>query len=313
MDTNVPSEGKSLEERYKKLFKYLNLGLIALLIVGVLSAVTFWKVSTEKETLATNNQIQAEETAYSDICKVYPNQTFCVQARKLLDNPTEPIQPTPGQKGDTGETGKTGATGRGVTSFQTVQGDLIVKYTDGTEDNLGKVIGKDGANGIDGKDGRGILSTQIEGGSLIVKYSDGKSENLGIVVGPAGQNGNDGQPGQTGQTGETGAVGPAGAVGPVGPTGPVGPAGPAGADGVSVVKLEVTSTGDVMVYYSNNTSASAGKIIVNSITSMICDKDTNILTITISDGSAFTTTVDCSPEAVTAPVPPSNTTSSLLK
>ena len=53
-------------------------------------------------------------------------------------------------------------------------GELVVTYTDGSQENLGRVVGKDGENGKDGKDG-------IDG-------TDGKN----VINGVYGTNGKNG-------------------------------------------------------------------------------------------------------------------------
>ena len=134
-----------------------------------------------------------------------------------------------GEKGDTGAAGQNGVDGkdgRGVTSFEiNDEGDLVVSYTDGTSENLGKVTqdakdgedgepgqpgqpgkdgangqdgedgangadGQDGADGKDGKDGRGVTNAEVnENGELILTYTDGTIQNLGKVKGADGKDG----------------------------------------------------------------------------------------------------------------------------
>ena len=61
-------------------------------------------------------------------------------------------------------------------------GELIVYYSDGTEKNLGTVVGQDGINGEDTS--VRVVSAKInEAGELILYYSDETTENLGKVVG----------------------------------------------------------------------------------------------------------------------------------
>jgi hypothetical protein len=268
----------ALEMRLKQLKKYMTLGLVGVL---ALCGLMFMYMSTLKQSenvAQTNQQTQAQTAIDSDVCKVYPDQELCVLARKIAANPDQAVTPKDGKDGAQGETG---ATGRGVASFATtLTGDLTVTYTDGATDTIGHVVGKNGIDGTDGEDGRGILAATVESGSLIVRYSDGTSQNLGIVVGPAGADG---------------ATGPAG---PAGINGTNGTNGIDGKDGISVVDLKVDSTGTVTVYYSNDTSATAGKVIVSAIKSMTCNIDSNTLTITSMDGSAVSATVDCSPDNV---------------
>ena len=51
------------------------------------------------------------------------------------------IQGEKGDKGDAGADGRDGADGRGIESAEIVNGELILHYTDGTSDNLGKITG----------------------------------------------------------------------------------------------------------------------------------------------------------------------------
>ena len=66
-------------------------------------------------------------------------------------------------------------------------GELVVTLTDGTESNLGVVIGKDGENG---KDGVSIVDVKInEDGQLIIELSNEQTINVGQVVGRDGKDG----------------------------------------------------------------------------------------------------------------------------
>ena len=68
-------------------------------------------------------------------------------------------------------------------------GELIIRYSNGTRENLGTVVGKDGEDGKDGTVGAAtVTSAEInEKGELILHYSDSTSQNLGVVVGKDGQ------------------------------------------------------------------------------------------------------------------------------
>ena len=298
MNEETHSES-ALELRVKQLKKYMTIGLVGLLLLGL--AQIFYTASVKQsETQAiTNSTVQAQTTKNSTVCQTFPDDPLCKMADQILADPKQTIEPKDGAKGDTGQTGPAG---RGVTTFKVLNnGTLEVSYTDGTTDNLGTVVGKDGINGvagINGKDGRGVLSTALESGSLIVRYTDGSQENLGYVVGPQGAKGDQGAPGKDGET----IIGPAGPAGPEGAQGPQGPEGPAG---ISVTGVSVDTEGNVLVSYSNNTSEIAGQVIVNTITAMKCDQASNILTLTMADGSNISTTVDCTPDIVAAPTPPS--------
>jgi hypothetical protein len=290
----------ALELRLKQIVKYLYIGLGCLIVVGLLSGVSFWKVSQEREVAVQNQQVQAETTKQSSWCTIYPDDQVCQMAREITSNPTTTLIPKDGLDGRNGNDGQNG---RGVTTFDVSDGgNLIVNYTDGTSEDIGHIIGKnglDGINGKDGKDGKGILSVTIDKGNLIIGFSDGVTTNLGMVVGPAGQDGSNGTNGVDGEAGAAGATGPAG---PTGAAGKDGAPGTAGKDGISVTDLQVDAQGFVNVSYSDGTTRSAGQIIVNTVRSISCEGST--FTMTMVDGKTLSTTVDCTPDS--SPIPPSN-------
>jgi hypothetical protein len=207
-------------------------------------------------------------------------------SREILSNPQATVVPKDGTNGKDGQNGTDGADGRGVTSFDQSTGELIVTYTDGQTKNLGRVVGKDGAQGIQGLTGRGILSTALQNGNLIVNYTDGTSETLGYIVGPAGATGAAGQDGASGKDGTNGTNGVDGAP---------------GRDGISVTGVTLDNTNSVIVSYSDGRTETAGQLVINTIKFMQCQNDT--LTIGMVDGTAFTTTVDCTPDNLPAAIP----------
>lgn len=113
-----------------------------------------------------------------------------------------------GPQGPSGVDGKDGVSIATTTINE--DGKLVINYSDGTSDTLGKVVGengKDGTNGLngengqDGVDGVGVTRTEINAeGELVITYSNGISEILGTVVGADGQNGSDGKDGTDGHT-----------------------------------------------------------------------------------------------------------------
>ncbi|SDZ59045.1 hypothetical protein SAMN05216215_11202 [Saccharopolyspora shandongensis] len=94
--------------------------------------------------------------------------------------PTGPAGPI-GATGPDGRPGTDGTSGRGIAGTSIDGTDLVVAYTDGTRENLGRVVGTDG---------RGITSTDTTGGRLIVTYDDGSTEDAGpLPQGPQGEPG----------------------------------------------------------------------------------------------------------------------------
>ena len=84
--------------------------------------------------------------------------------------------------------------------------ELIIKLTNGEENNLGKVVGENGTNGSNGsngqngengKDGVGIANIVInDKGEMVVTLSNKTELNLGNVVGKDGSNGENGKEGK---------------------------------------------------------------------------------------------------------------------
>lgn len=131
----------------------------------------------------------------------------------------EKIQPLPGDPGEKGEKGDPGADGRDGLSIKGLlvdrAGHLRCVMTDGTDYDLGGVVGSDGKDGQPGKDGRdgeagrGLTeATVTRDGTLLVTFSDGTKQDLGRIVGRDGVDGKDGEAGRDGESG----VGMAGAM-----------------------------------------------------------------------------------------------------
>jgi hypothetical protein len=75
-------------------------------------------------------------------------------------------------------------------------GELVLKYTDDTTENLGIIKGNNGTNGV------GISSAKInDEGELVLSYTDGTEANLGKVTGSDGTDGKDGSKITIGQNG----------------------------------------------------------------------------------------------------------------
>jgi len=105
------------------------------------------------------------------------NPTLCVQASVLATVTPSAIP------------GPQGAAGRGITSVHNVAGHLVLSYTDGTAQDVGRFVGPSGKNGVNGVNGRGITAQTVVGGHLVATYTDGTVTDLGQVVGAAGKDG----------------------------------------------------------------------------------------------------------------------------
>lgn len=89
-----------------------------------------------------------------------------------------------GLRGKDGEDGKDGT---GIEDTAVIDGFLKVRFTDGQERSLGRIIG------ADGKDGRGIEAATVGEGMLVLRYTDGTEQIVGQVMGEPGASGLDGK------------------------------------------------------------------------------------------------------------------------
>lgn len=140
---------------------------------------------------------------------------------------------TDGKNGTNGKNGANGKDGRSITlASVNSEGQLVITYSDGSSVNLDKLVG------INGIDGVSISNSAInDKGELIITYSNGQICNLGKVVGVDGKNGINGINGSDGNNGKNGQ------------------------DGISVVKSEINSNGELVVTYSNSVIDNLGKVI----------------------------------------------------
>ena len=139
--------------------------------------------------------------------------------------------------GPPGERGADGAEGRGVAGARLESGSLVLRYTDGSEENVGRVMGEKGepgspgpvgpqgergAEGGQGPEGIGIAELRQVNGDLIIRTTDGLERNAGRVLGERGEPGPEGPPGKEGAEGAPSTV--------------PGPKGERGADGAASVE-----------------------------------------------------------------------------
>lgn len=140
---------------------------------------------------------------------------------------------TDGKNGTNGKNGANRKDGRSITlASVNSEGQLVITYSDGSSVNLDKLVG------INGIDGVSISNSAInDKGELIITYSNGQICNLGKVVGVDGKNGINGINGSDGNNGKNGQ------------------------DGISVVKSEINSNGELVVTYSNSVIDNLGKVV----------------------------------------------------
>ena len=82
-----------------------------------------------------------------------------------------------GPKGEKGDAGINGSNGVGINSVAIQGNDLVIRYTNTTQDNVGRVVGHDGDDGADGTDGESI--------PLSVQYSSSTSGNNWVNTPPS--------------------------------------------------------------------------------------------------------------------------------
>ena len=137
------------------------------------------------------------------------------------------------------------------------QGDLVAHYSDGTEQNLGKVVGEVGPKGDKGETGAtGAQGPQGETGTTGPQGPQGETGATG-PQGPQGETGATGPQGPQGETGATGPQGPqgeTGATGPQGPQGETGATGPQGETGRGIENVAINADGKLVITYTDGTS-----------------------------------------------------------
>jgi hypothetical protein len=162
---------------------------------------------------------------------------------------------------------------RNVKSFRIdADGDLLVIYSDGAAEKVGRVRGNDGAPGADGAS---VLDAAVDqDGCLSLRLSDGRTVNAGRVRGEPGAPGKDAQsiPGPAGRSVVRGAVddnghlcltytdGTSEDVGLVAIKGEPGEPGAAGSDGVGIARLAIDGT-DLKVTMTDGTGINLGRVV----------------------------------------------------
>ncbi|AGF73378.1 ExeM/NucH family extracellular endonuclease [Corynebacterium halotolerans] len=151
------------------------------------------------------------------------------------------------------------------------EGELIITFTDGTEQNFGPLPG---FVGQDGEDGRGIDTLEInDEGHLIVSYTDGTTQDLGRIAGADGLDGTDGTDGEDGRGIDTLEINDEGHLiatysdgttqdlGRVTATdGEDGEDGLDGTDGRGVDSFEINDEGHLIVSYTDGTTQDLGRV-----------------------------------------------------
>lgn len=192
------------------------------------------------------------------------------------DNGNWFIGETDTNKPSQGTNGVNGNDGVGVAKSEVnTSGELVITYSNGDSTNLGKIVGKDGLDGTNGIDGVGITNASINSdGQLVLNFSDGKTVNLDKVIGMNGTDGisvtnseinSNGELVLTysnGQRSNLGVVvGADGKDGLNGQDGKDGQNGTDGKNGIGITNAEINNSGELILTYSNGTSANLGKVV----------------------------------------------------
>ncbi len=94
---------------------------------------------------------------------------------------TDGVDGVDGVNGANGEDGKDGISV--INAEINSENELVLTYSNGERQNLGKVVGADGQVGTNGQDGVSITKTEINAkGELVITLSNGTTQNLGKVV-----------------------------------------------------------------------------------------------------------------------------------
>lgn len=218
---------------------WLGILLLALAVGVALWAFEYGATKKDNEALDTNLAALAQGVAQQ-----------CSTGKPLYDADGRNLCPVAKEAEKSPTTVVKAADGRGITGTEIVNGFMMVKYSDGAVEQVGKVQGADGKQGPEGKpgedgapgkDGRAITGTDIVAGEMVLNFSDSTTQNLGPVVGPAGVGIQDVRNVDgsltivltNGQFINAGILppGPAGATGAKGETGPEGKQGVQGVQG----------------------------------------------------------------------------------
>jgi hypothetical protein len=202
------------------------------------------------------------------------------------DNGNWFIGETDTNKPSQGTNGVNGNDGVGVAKSEVnTSGELVITYSNGDSTNLGKIVGKDGLDGTNGIDGVGITNASINSDSqLVLNFSDGKTVNLDKVVGMNGTDGisvtnseinSNGELVLTysnGQRSNLGVVvGADGKDGLNGQDGKDGQNGTDGKNGIGITNAEINNSGELILTYSNGTSANLGKVVGADLSNAVED------------------------------------------
>lgn len=203
------------------------------------------------------------------------------------------IKGADGKNGTDGKDGANGADGKDGISVSGAEinnaKELVLTFSDGTDKNLGLIVGQAGSNGIDGKDGingtdgRGIKKTEVNAiGELIITYTDDTSDNLGVIISDNGEAGtgasapcirintstNEWEISTDGgntyvSTGvkATGAAGKDGADGKDGKDGVPGKDGKDGVNGVGVISAAINDKKELVLTFSDGTETNLGLVV----------------------------------------------------
>lgn len=167
------------------------------------------------------------------------------------DNGNWFIGETDTNKPSQGTNGLNGNDGVGITKSEVnTSGELVITYSNGDSTNLGKIVGKDGLDGTNGQNGLSAYEIAKNGGFIGTEEEWLKSLK-----------GADGAKGEQGEKGEQGIQGIQGEKGQNGKDGTNGTNGIDGKDGIGITNAEINISGELILTYSNGTSANLGKVV----------------------------------------------------
>jgi len=191
---------------------------------------------------------------------------------------------TNGTDGKDGTDGVDGKDGISVTGAEiNAANELVLTFSDGTDKNLGVVVGADGkdgqngtngTDGVNGTDGRGIKKTEVNAiGELVITYTDDTTDNLGVIISDNGGAGtgaiapriqinastNEWEISTDG--GETYVSTGVKATGADGKDGSDGADGKDGANGISVIGANINGEKELVLTFSDGTEKNLGVVV----------------------------------------------------
>ena len=134
--------------RSREGIRLLTVAIVFLLVGSIASFVTARIAFNDAQSASSNAVSQAQEIKASNICRDHPEEPLCINAQKIIDNPTNVVQGPAGRPGTNGIDGKDGTDGtNGLEGIPGLQGLQGIQGEPGPAGQPGPA-GTNGTNGI---------------------------------------------------------------------------------------------------------------------------------------------------------------------